>query len=181
MARAAALIVVIVALTLALVPGARALGDDGDAVEIFRGRQDSYEVAVAIRPESPEVGAVHVMVTLLEAATSRPVDDAEIVIVAHDEQGRPTYQVRALNTPSSPQPYVANITFKSPGAWTLLVQVESEELGQATVSAPLTVIEQSITPSAAGAFVLLGVVAVLAGGSFYLWYSARRRRRASDA
>ena len=161
---------------LVVAPAGRALAN-GDAVEIFRGQEGPYEVIVGIQPVEPVVGTVHFSVTPLDASTSLPVTDAEITIVANDERGEPTYQARALNTPTSPQYYDANFTFEAPGTWTLLVQVKSEGLGEATATVPLTVREQSITPSPAGAFVLLIIVVALVGGSLYLWHSARRQRR----
>ena len=163
---------------LALPPSTRASAN-GDAVEIFRAREGPYEVVVGIQPEKPVVGTVHFSVTPLDASTSLPVTDAEIVIVANDKRGKPTYQARALNTPSSPQYYDANITFESAGAWTLLVSVRSQEVGEATFTVPLTVEGQSITPGLAGTFVFLALLAVLTGGALYVWHSARRRHRAA--
>ena len=175
--RAAVLALAPLAGLLAVAPAGPALAN-GDAVEIFRGREGPYEVIVGIQPVEPVVGTVHFSVTPLDASTSLPVTDAEITIVASDERGEPIYQARALNTPAAPRYYDANITFEAPGTWTLEVQVQSDGLGEATATVPLRVEEQSITPGPAGAFVLLTVVAALVGGSLYLWNSARRRRAA---
>ena len=98
---------------------------NGDAIEIFRGREGQYEVIVGIQPEDPVVGTVHFTITPLDSSSSLPVTDAEIVIVANDQSGNPTYQARAINTPDSPQYYDANITFETPGTWTLLVSLQS--------------------------------------------------------
>ena len=163
-------------LTLAPAEGASA---NGHAVEIFRGREGSYEIIVAILPEEPVVGTVHFSVTPLDAVTLLPVTDSEIVIVANDSGGEPTYQTRALNTPKSPQHYEANITFESAGRWTLEIEVKSDDLGEVTVTVPLNVGEQSITPGGSGAVVFLVLLAVLAGGAVYVWHSARRQRRAT--
>ena len=162
-------------LTLSSVDRASA---NGEAVEIFRGREGPYEVIVAVLPEQPVVGTVHFSITPLNAATLLPVGDAKIVIVANNPRGEPTYQARALNTPDAPRYYEANITFESPGAWTLEIEVQSDDLGNVTITVPFDVGEQAIDPGSAGALVLLLVVMALVGGSLYVWYSARRLRRA---
>lgn len=149
---------------------------NGDAVEIFRGRGGPYEVVVRILPEKPLVGTVHISITPLDAATSLTVTDAEIIVVADDERGKPTYQARALNTPASPQYYEANITFASPGKWTLRVEVESETLGKATVAAPLEIGENPLPSGTPGTLIWLLVFFTLVGGATYVWYSTRRAR-----
>lgn len=153
---------------------------NGHAVEIFRGNEGSYEIIVRILPEEPVVGTVHFSITPLDAVTLLPVTDSEILIVANDSGGEPTYQARALNTPKSPQDYEANISFESAGRWTLEIEVKSDDLGEATVTVPLNVGKQSIPPSGWGAIVLLAVVAVLVGGAIYVWHSGRRQRRLTD-
>ena len=158
-----------------LVPAGLALAN-GSGVEIFRGRDGSYEVAVSILPADPVIGTVHFSIIPLDASTSLPVTDAEVTIVAHDEGGEPRFRARALNTPDSPQFYDANITFDSAGAWTLLVEVRNDDLGEAAVTVPLRVEERALTPGAAGSLVLLGAVVVLVGGALYIWFDIRRRR-----
>ena len=167
----------LVALTAAM-PIGRASANGG-AAEIFRGRAGSYEIVVAILPEKPVVGTVHFSVTLRDIRTSEPVTDAEVDIVAHDPSGQPMYQARALNTPGSPQRYEANISFESPGTWTLAVAVQSERLGSGEVTVPLEVEERAIGPGQVGSVVWLVVVAVLVGGAVYVWHSSRRAQRAA--
>ena len=169
-------VLVILAILLAPVASASA---NGDAVEIFRSREGSYEIVVRVLPEEPVVGIVHFSITPLEASTALPVTDAEILIVANDQRGQPKYQARALNTPASPQNYDANITFESAGSWTLVIEVQSDRLGEVTVTGPLAVAKQSIGPGSSGGVVFLVLLVVLVGGSFYVWYSARHRRAAS--
>ena len=151
----------------------------GDAGEIFRGREGSYEIIVRALPEEPVVGSVHLSITPLEASTALLVTDAKILIIANDQRGQPTYQARALNTPDSPQYYDANITFESVGVWTLVIEVQSDQLGEITVTVHFEVEEQSIGPGGAGGVVFLVLLAVLVGGSLYVWHSARRQRVAS--
>ena len=165
-----------VLLTLVLIAPALA---NGDAVEIFRGRDGAYEVIVAILPEEPTVGTVHFSITPLVAETSAPVTDAEIIVVAIDPEGEPTYQARALNSPDSPQSYDANIIFESQGPWTMSVDINSDGAGDATVVFLLELGAQPIESSPAGAVVLLAVLATLIGGGVWVWHSGRRQRQQS--
>ena len=146
---------------------------NGDSVEIFRERSGAYEIVLGVLPARPAVGTVHLTVTPLDARTSAPVGDARIVIVAHDPEGEPAYQVRALNTPDSQMYYDANVTLPRAGTWTLKVDVQSDALGAVTVDVPLQVDRQSIPPSLGGTVVWLIVLGVLFGGAAYLWYRSR--------
>ena len=161
---------------LTLVQIAPALSN-GNAVEVFRGRDGAYEVIVAILPEVATVGTIHFSITPLVAETSVPVTDAEIIVVAIDPEGEPAYQARALNSPNSLRSYDANITFESQGTWTMSVEISSDGAGEATVVFPLELGAQPIESSPAGAVVLLVVMAALIGGSVYVWHSGRRRRQ----
>ena len=149
---------------------------NGGSVEIFRAKQGAYELVVGVQPEVPVVGRTHFTITPFDLSTSLPVIHAEIVIVAHNPQGEPTYEVRAVNHPLAIEYYDANITFESPGDWTLMVTIRHDTLRRATFAVPLHVGEQPVGPSLAGTIVWLAVVATLAGGSVYVWYRARRQR-----
>ena len=100
---------------------------NGNTVEILRTVEGSYEVVVGVLPERPTVGVVHFSIAPLGRRARLPVTDAQVLIVANDEQGVPTYQAPALNTPSAPQYYDANITFESraPGTWSSMFGVQS--------------------------------------------------------
>ena len=175
------LLIVVGAPLLVVVSQLLPVAANGEAVEVFRGRQGGYEVVVAIRPETPAVGTVHFSVTPLDADTSELVADAEVVIVARHESGDPAYILRALNSPSSPRYYETNILFEEPGEWTITLTVTSEGRGEADLELPLTVEAPSIEAGTAGAFVFLAVLLTLAGGSLYLWRTARRRQEERDS
>lgn len=149
---------------------------NGNSTEIYRGSGGLYVLVVGVQPERPTVGAIHFTITPLSAATSEPVPDAEVGIVAHNPDGEPSLRVRALNTPAERQYYDANLTVMSAGAWRLVVDVRSDSLGSATFNVPLQVAQQPIDPGLAGTFVWLLMVAAFVGGAAYLWYSARRQR-----
>ena len=150
---------------------------NGDSVEIFRGSQGPYEIVVSIQPASPMVGTVHITVTPIDAATSEPLTQARITLVAHDGADAPVYQARAVNTPASPKYYDANISFESPGQWTLVVSVVTDDLGAATVRVPLDVAERPLPPALEGAIMLLVVIGAFVGGAAYLYFSSRRALR----
>lgn len=154
---------------------------NNDALEVFRGRQGPYEIAVSVQPEQPTVGTVHFSVTLLDAETSQPIQDAQVVVVAIAPQGEPRYGSPALNSPAVPSSYIGNITFYSPGQWNVEVRVQTAAQGEAEVSFPLDIAPQATPPAIEGVFVLVLIIAALVGGAAYVWYSARRQRRASAA
>ena len=145
-------------------------------MEIHRSQEGLYEIIVAVQPEVPVVGSVHVTVTPLDAETSAPVASAEVVVTASDAEGRAAYQVRAVNSPASPRYYDANITFERAGSWTLQVEVGSDDLGRATVFVPLQVGESPLAPGIAGTVVWLAIIAVLVGGALLIWRAASRRQ-----
>ena len=165
---------------LATVATAGSAWAGGDVAEIFRGRAGAYEITLGVLPEEPALGRVHFSVTVSQAESSQPVADAEVVLVAVDESGRAEYQSRALNTPDDPLCYDANITFESAGAWTIVVEVDTEGSGKASADVPLEISEPPLTPGLAGTVLFFAVLAVLTGGGLYLWQSSRRALRSRD-
>ena len=158
---------------------------EGESLELFSGREGSYQVVVEVQPVKPVVGWVHFSVIPLEADSLLPVHDALITIVALNERDEPTFQAPALITPGSaadsPPYYDANITFDEAGAWSLRVSLESERLGAATVNVPLEIGVQPVLPGGEGTIVFLLVIAAIVGGTAYVWLSARRVRKAAGA
>jgi hypothetical protein len=168
------LVALIAAMAATLPPGVHGALAHGGGTEIFRAREGAYEIVVWVQPEIPVVGASHFTIKPFNVETSAPVNDAAINIVANDPRGAPTYRVRALSAPSSPQQYEANITFETPGLWTLSVSVEQDALGRATVDVPLRVDELALGPNRAGTVIWLAVIGILIGGASYLWLKQRR-------
>ena len=160
--------------------GSDSISAQSDTVEIFRGKEGPYEAIVGIVPNPPMVGTVHIAVTLVDAETSLPATKASVTIIADNDRGQPTFQVRALNAPSSPETYRGNITFDRAGEWSLRIRVESEGLERATLRVPLLLQGEALTSGMAGTLLWVLVVLVLFGGGLYVWYSSRRHRRASS-
>lgn len=150
--------------------------DDG-SLEIFRGQSDTYEVAVAVSPREPIVGAVHFSVELLDATTLNPVTDARVLLVVHDEDDVPTIQTLVLNTPLAPDSYEGVMTFELPARYTLRVDVDSQALGTATFRLPLTVRQGTPIENPMGTWIFVLVVASIVGGTVYVGFTAKKAQR----
>ena len=176
----AVIILTLIALGVQAAPGlvghALAHGDV-ERLEIFRGREGLYLIIVGVQPEKPTIGIIHFSVTPLDAETMLPVDDATITVIAINEQGEPTFQAPALPSPDSSLYYDANINFTESGAWGLLVKLESEQFGEATVTMPLEIGSPPVLPGGVGTIVFVIMLAILVGGIVYVWYSARRKQK----
>ena len=152
----------------------------GNTKEISRANEGSYEIIVRALPKKPVVGTVHFSITPMDASVNQTVTDAQILIICNNNEGEPTYQARALNTPSSPQYYDANITFKSSGQWTLVIKVQSSRLGESTITVPLNVADQAIGPGNSGTVVFLIMLVILVGGALSIWHIARRQKTSGE-
>ena len=173
---------VILAFAVLLSPGiAEGQGRD-EPVEILDETQDNYRVVVRILPRVPAVGQINFNVVPTFAADGSPVRNATITLTANDAEDIPTYQVRALNTPTTQEEYVGNLVLRAEGPWSIHVEVETEELGTEVFVSRLWVAPAAVgaTPEA-GWLMVLVMVAFFAGGGF-IWLSSRRAlaRRASS-
>ena len=159
---------------LALIqPAAAHAQQSEEPVEILQAAQGMYRLSVYVLPRVPTVGQINFMVYPVSAADGQPVPDAEVTLVAHDDDGTPTYQVRALNTPSSEQEYVGNLTIRAPGFWDIHVRVSSEGLGEEIFIARLSVAPASVGSNPAGGYVMVFVLACLVAGGVFVWIRSR--------
>ena len=173
----------ILAFAVPLLSGVAEAQEREEPIEIFDATQGNYRLAVNVLPRVPAVGPINFTVFPTSAKDGTPIRDAKITLVAHDAEGVPTYQVKALNTPSDQEEYVGNIVIKLAGAWSIHIEVVTEELGTEVFVAPISVAPAAVgsTPEA-GLMMLLVMVAFVLGGGF-LWLSSRRalaRREASQ-
>ncbi|MDP6511573.1 MAG: hypothetical protein QF878_00090 [SAR202 cluster bacterium] len=145
-----------------------------ESFEIFRGQSEPFELAVAVSPRTPVVGAVHFSVELLDAASQKSVTDARVLIVAHDEDDVPVIQTLAVNTPLAPDSYEGNLTFELPARWSLRIEVDSPSLGSATFRAPLVLRSGTPIENPMGTWIFLLVFAAIVGGTIYVGFSARK-------
>ena len=125
-------------------------------VEILDATQGNYRLVVNILPRVPAVGPINFTVFPTSAKDRAPIRDAEITLVSHDAEGVPKYQVKALNTPSTQGEYVGNLVIKSAGAWSIHIEVVTEELGTEVFVAPI-----SVAPAAVGSTPEAGLMMLL--------------------
>ena len=173
----------ILAFAVPLLSGVAEAQEREEPIEIFDAMQGNYRLVVNILPRVPAVGPINFTVFPTSAKDGTPIRDAKITLVSHDAEGVPKYQVKALNTPSTQEEYVGNLVIKSAGAWSIHIEVVTEELGTEVFVAPISVAPAAVgsTPEA-GLMMLLVMVAFVLGGGF-LWLSSRRalaRRAASQ-
>ena len=167
--------VVVAVAFVALVPmGLAEAQEREEPVEVLDATQGNYRLVVNVLPRVPAVGPINFTVFPTSAKDGAPIRDAKITLVSHDAEGVPTYQVKALNTPSTQEEYVGNLVIKSAGAWSIHIEVVTEELGTEVFVAPISVAPAAVgsTPEA-GLMMLLVMVAFVLGGGF-LWLSSRR-------
>ena len=135
--------------------------------QLFSVEAKRFDVAVSLEPPAPQVGFVNVALKPSLTATGETVTDARVLLVAEDEPGSPVFEVVAVNTPSSPNVYRANMKFEEAGNWVLHVKLDSPSHGQADFRAPIVVLPAPIEPGPEGGWVFLGVFVVLLAGGLY--------------
>ncbi len=145
-----------------------------EKIEIFNGTQGNYHLVMRVLPSVPVVGPVNFTVEPTLAADGQPVRDAEITLVAHDAEGTPTYQVRALSTPSTQEEYIGNISINSPGSWQIHIEMTTEDFGEEVFVAQLSVAPVAVGGNQAGGIIMLMVVAAFVLAGVWIWFSSRR-------
>ena len=146
----------------------------GTSVEIYESVQNPYHVLVEILPHPPMIGTAHFTIKLGNSQTGLPIQTASVTIIADDSYGHPTYQVMALNTPSTPSTYRANITFYEPGKWTLRLKIYTEELGETSFLVPLLLQGQTLESGIAGTLLWISIILLITSRAVYVWYSSRK-------
>ena len=141
----------------------------------FQTTASGYDISVEESTSNLSVGLVKVVVTLRDAATGEMVDDARVIVRREHETSDEKGSAQALNSPVSPERYQARFSLKSPGIWRIWVEVDGR-LGRVEVEV-LPVEIPVLRSYSTGSFVFIGVFVVIALGSTYLWWSARRSLR----
>ena len=148
---------------------------------LFSREAGPFDVAMGWVPPSPQVGYVNIAVKPALVESGEPVTDARILLVAEDEPGSPVFEVVAVNSPTSPTVYRANLKFEEAGNWVLHVQVDSRNAGTGDFRSPIVILPAPIEPGAQGGWVFLGIVVVLAAGGLYVAWSIRKAQAAQQA
>lgn len=138
-------------------------------------RAGPYDITVVSSLSNLSLGQARFFITVLEAATTKPVTDARVMVrlkgSLNDTQG----WAIALYVPGPPDHYEARIVLDTPGTWRVAVEVTSslgtEEIVASTLEIPTT---RSYT---SGSIVFAGVFVLLLLGAGYVWWSVRRAQR----
>lgn len=171
--------VLIVGVAVFVAPTVHAQTDVGpppqdDSLQIFRKTEGPYDVAIRVQPLLAIVGPIHLVITVLDAETSSPIDGATVTIVAENPDGEPGAEFRAISTPEVPEDYQVDLTVLFSGVWLLGVEVDKEGLGAATFQAAFLVEEPPPPAGQAGSVLWLIVFAGLVGGVLFLWNKSRK-------
>ena len=105
---------------------------NGASIETLRTVKGPYEIFVGTIPSPPIEGAVHLTVTLTDAATARPVTDATVEVFTQREGGERVRRAQLYNSPASPNFYDRNVEVPQAGRWLFTLEVSSQ-LGDAVV------------------------------------------------
>ncbi len=175
--RPACLAVALAALVLSTVlilPENAGAQSDETFQPLFSREAGPFDVAVSWVPPSPQVGIINIGVKPALLADGSPVTDARVTIVAETEPEHPEFEVVAVNTPTDPEVYRANLKFEEAGNWVVHVKIDSPTAGQADFRSPLVILPPPIEPGAGGGWVFLGIFLVLAAGSVYIIMAIRK-------
>lgn len=139
----------------------------GDMKNIHYGTAGEYKLKVSIIPHEPVSGSVHFHIEPTSSSTTEAIEKAIITVVIR--QGEDAFQSRAVNSPSSPTIYDANLTFETPGEWEVEIKISTKPNIEDKISFQLYVLDAgSPTSNAAGIFFLF-VFSVLITGSIFLY------------
>lgn len=142
------------------------------AVEVFRGQQGPYEVAVRTFDPRPPVGILHLTVIVQEAASQRLVSGASVIVEGTGPEGSVAGPMEAFNGLATPQYHDVNLPIGVIGEWRFQITVDSE-LGEEQLSFSLQIYDAAVNW---GAVVTMLVVVLLALPIGAGGYRALRRR-----
>ncbi len=149
-------------------------GVEDETKEVLRGAVDEYNLSVHMVPPEPKLGQVQFRIFPTDRTTGDPIEKAIMtVIIRHDEEA---FQSRAVNTPSVPNMYVANLTFEKEGTWQTEIKISTLPGRESSVYFPLIIIgDNTVSGTAAGVFFLF-VFLVLVCGSVFLTLRYRKKQ-----
>ena len=140
-----------------------------------------FQLVINTDPSSLSLGTVRFDVTVSSSESADPVPNAKVVIRARHETEGTEGWANALNTPSNPERYEAQMELGGPGTWLMSIDVTSS-LGRVEVPIPSISVPEP-RQTTAGALVFVGVLVILILGGVYLTWTIRRsqqRRRTTD-
>lgn len=166
------ILMVVIASSLLFVPRAF-------AQEIFNGEKGPYKISVGIDPNVPSVGLVHFTVVPRHLDSLLPVEQAWVRITARSSDGSKAYTSLALESPSNPGVYQANLTLGIPGGWDLEIEIETSDLGKTEFLVPFIITGEFASPDTRAVFVWILIILAVLSGVTYLHIKSKKLIRPS--
>ena len=138
----------------------------GDMREVFKGSVDGYGISVKTIPHELAVGQAHFTIEPTELESGKPIVEALVTLLVHLE--KEAFKSRAVNSPSSPTMYDANLTFYQEGTWAAEVKIETIPGEESSVYFLLDVSGESIVSGTEAGWFFIFVFAVLVFGTVAL-------------
>lgn len=133
---------------------------------------------VAVGPYAAVVDVTHegrtvtINASLMDSGSRQPVQEARVRVIGTPQPG--TEPVIADATETKAGEYGAGLTLPGSGDWLLELEVQADS---DVHRAEIEVVELGSGSEQASQFLFLGIMAVLAGGAGYLYWSSSRARR----
>lgn len=147
----------------------------GGSPEPHRVEAGPYRLAIITDPSILSLGSVRFKISVHSSESGDPVPDAKVVIQARHEADGTEGWANALNSPSTPELYEAQMELDGPGTWLMSIDVASS-LGRVQVAIPSILVPEP-RRSTAGALVFIGVLVILLLGGVYLTWTIRRSQQ----
>ena len=143
----------------------------GDMKEIFIGTVDGYQITVSVLPHKPMFGQAHFTIEPKDIASGNPIEQALVTLIVR--HGDEAFESRAVNSPSSPTMYDANLTFYEEGDWETEVKIQTIPGHESSVFFILPVSGESIVSGTSAGYFFLFVFGVLVVVPIILFFKYR--------
>ena len=144
------------------------------AVELFRGEQGPYDVAVRTFDPKPPVGKLHLTVIVLEAANQRLVSGALVTLAGTGPEGSVAGPMEAFNSLATPLYHDVSLPIEIVGEWQIEVMVDSE-LGEERLTFSLQMYDASVNWGVVITMLVAVLLALPIGASGYRVLQRRAR------
>ncbi len=140
--------------------------------DLYAGSNAGYQVNVRALPHDLIVGIAHFEISV--AGADGGLDSLEVWLIGRPPEGQ-AQAARALDTPSRPNVYVANLELEHAGTWEMTVKLTGET-GPVDFSflAEVSRRTRDSSPGGLGTAVWGLMVLAIAGGSAWLYWRSRR-------
>ena len=167
-------LLVLAGVLLLVAPIASVAAQEGDPREVTV-TAGPHRVRVVAVNTNLAAGFIQMALYVTNADTGEVVPDAQVLLVAKNDEEDYEGLGIALNSPAEPERYDVRMNLGSTGEWLISVDVSSP-LGRGGASA-MTFEVPSLNRYTSGSLVFFGVFAVMLLGVAYIWWSTRRNNR----